>query len=196
MTQPSNVPARVRVLLLCCAVLASSVSFAQEPSGDADKVKPAALRIGVPNKHSAREVIFPLIVETSGTAAVGRIRAELELSAMAGWSFRGIELTRGLDLRSNVRRRNEGSGKLIVDWDVSAEGKELPAGHVALLRLQANKAQAPGGGDASDSPPALIVRKMSWGFAEFEKQDETLPQLNTPDNLTGNPDVSCFFFTH
>jgi hypothetical protein len=171
-------------------------AVAQDRAAETEKVKPVSLRVGVPNKVSEREVVFPLVVETSGAAAVGRIKAELELSALEGWTFRAIELTRGLDLRSSVRKRNEGPDKLVVDWDISGEGKELPTGHVALFRVQADKAKVKGPGPASDNPPTLTVRKMSWGLAEFEKAPENLPQLNTPDNITGNPDVSCFFFTH
>jgi hypothetical protein len=172
-----------------------SLSGQERGAAETEKVKPVTLRVGVPSKHSERDVVFPLVVETSGTAAVGRIKAELVLSDMEGWTFRGLELTRGLDLRSSVRRRNE-SGKLVVDWDVSAEGKELPNGHVALFRVQAGKATGQGTGPASDNPPTLVVRKMSWGLAEFERQPDSIPQLETPDNVTGNPDVSCFFFTH
>ena len=62
--------------------------------------------------------------------------------------------------------------------------------------VQADKGKIAGPGPASDNPPTLVVRKMSWGLAEFERPPENLPQLNTPDNITGNPDVSCFFFTH
>ncbi|MSO19510.1 MAG: hypothetical protein EXQ56_03465 [Acidobacteria bacterium] len=187
--------ARLVGLLLLAVYPASSLLAQQPQAGEPDKVKPVTLRIGVPNKQSERDVVFSLIVETSGAASVGRIRAELELSAMDGWSFRNIEQTRGLNLRSTAKKRNQGAGTLVIDWDISAEGNELPTGHVALLRVQADKnSKSPG--PASDNPPTLVVRKMSWGLAEFEKPPEGLPQLETPDNLTGNPDVSCFFFTH
>lgn len=182
-------------LLALVACMVASASAQQPPAGEQEKVKPVTLRVGVPSKQSERDVVFPLIVETSGAASVGRIRAELELSAMEGWSFRNIEQTRGLNLRSLVKKRKDGAAKLVIDWDISAEGKELPTGHVALFRVQADKSNKAGAA-ASDNPPALAVRKMSWGLAEFEKQAAELPQLDTPENLTGNPDVSCFFFTH
>ena len=189
----------LRALLALMACATASVAAQQPQAGEQERVKPVTLRVGVPSKQSERDVVFPLVVETSGAASVGRIRAELELSAMEGWTFRNIELTRGLNLRSSVKKRNDGAAKLVIDWDISAEGKELPTGHVALFRVQANKnskVSSANGAAASDNPPTLVVRKMSWGLAEFEKQVEELPQLNTPENVTGNPDVSCFFFTH
>lgn len=187
---------RVLPLLIAALLLCGQPAYSQERGGETEKVKPVTLRVGVPNKQSEREVVFPLVVETSGTAAVGRIRAELELSAMQGWVFRSLDPARGLDLRSQVRKRNEAPDKLIIEWDVSAEGKELPTGHVALVRMLADKGKGKSEAPASDNPPTLVVRKMSWGLAEFERPQENLPQLNTPDNITGNPDVSCFFFTH
>lgn len=197
MQMPSIRVCRTMVLAVLIALAVVVPLRAQDRSGsEAEKIKPVTLRIGVPNKQSEREVTFPLVVETSGTASVGRLRAELELSTAEGWVFRSIELTRGLDLRSNVRKRKEGTTKTIVEWDLTAEGKELPTGHVALFRVLADKARAKGAAPASDNPPSLTVRKMSWGLAEFEKPPENLPQLSTPDNVTGNPDVSCFFFTH
>jgi hypothetical protein len=176
-----------------CAV--QSASGQEADPGDSEKVKPVTLRVGVPTKNSEREVVFPLIVEMSGTASVGRIRAELEVGGMQGWSFRDIEITRGLDLRTSVKKRNE-DARLVIEWDVSAQGKELPTGHLALLRVQADRAKTKSGAPSADNPPMVVLRKLSWGLAEFEKPPETMPEINTPDNVMGNPAVSCFFFTH
>jgi hypothetical protein len=189
----------IAAMLICMApryALAQGQPPQVQLNDKSENARPVTLRVGVPNKHSDREVVFPLVIETSGAASVGRIRAELELSALEGWSFRGVDITRGLDLQSKVRKRNEGADKLVIDWDVSGEGKELPTGHVALFRVQADKRKTGTTSAPSDNPPTLLVRKMSWGLAEFEKQPESSPQLDAPDNLNGNPDVSCFFFTH
>ncbi len=190
------------LMLLIGPSIGRPSAWAQQPPSA--PVKPIVIRIGEARKESERDILFPIVIETSGTASVGRIRAELEMSQMEGWKFRRIDISRGLDLRSKVNTRNDNStdaqgrrvAKLVIEWDLTGEGKELPAGHVAILRVQAERAKGQSVSPASDAPPTLMVRKLSWGLAEFERQPDELPQLSTPDNLTGNPDVSCFFFTH
>ena len=140
------------------------------------------LQLGEAVRAERRDASIPVDFAPVENLEVGRIWAEVTVPE-GPWKFDKIEITKGLPLNVQTRKRNGDNKRTVIEVDISAGNREVPSGRIAAIKFSLENANSP-------VPSGLTIRTL-----QVLPPQESAP-LTPPDEPPPQPLTGCFFFTH